>query len=150
MLFRVQFEDGSQIRIEARDLVAAASECVSSTTPIPSPSKNWTPGPGGVRGRGNPLRGSPGLGGAWGLRIGQGGRAKRSNPEATRDAVGRWLQARGASPGPLFVNFDRTGRSSGALQGELAGLVAGGVKVQKRLGPTATRFSGCGRRRYLA
>ena len=31
-------------------------------------------------------------------------------PEPTRIALAAWLEARGAKPGPLFVNFDRAGK----------------------------------------
>jgi integrase/recombinase XerC len=33
-----------------------------------------------------------------------------SLPEPTRVALATWLEARGAEPGPLFVNFDRAGK----------------------------------------
>jgi integrase/recombinase XerC len=54
----------------------------------------------------------------WVLRKGRSEKVLLSLPEATRDAVARWLETRGTAPGPLFVNFNRTGRGSGALTGD--------------------------------
>jgi integrase/recombinase XerC len=38
-------------------------------------------------------------------------------PEPTRTVLVAWMEARGAAPGPLFVNFDRAGKGDGRLSG---------------------------------
>ena len=43
-------------------------------------------------------------------------RVRLTLPEPTREALRAWMEARGAEPGPLFLNFDRAGKG-GRLTG---------------------------------
>ena len=66
---------------------------------------------------------------------GRTGRETITLPPQTREALARWLVARGDAPGPLFINLDPCGKRGEAGDGRLTG--SGVYKLVRRLGEQA-------------